>query len=381
MINIDDFKKKTAIVILAYADYESLELALATHSRFSVNKGVPIYILQNGRGSYDCERTYEVAKRYSYLFPRSIFVVDDIKPDLPYRSIKKLLSSKRLTSFEYIIKLDDDVMVLTDDWIDKLCKCYIDGKEKFNERFVYATPLINNNPYGFKKIIDNSEELASDYFSNVAIDHLIGGHADDNYSPYRVVMKNEIYGGGNGTIWRYGFIARWLHRKTTLNPDSYIKLSEKLGYELVDSKERYSINCILFEKNIWDRIDNGRESDEHMFHVYCLENQGMIQADLSIPMIHLSFFIQRNELRDMMDEIRSAYTDFLGLKFPISICSNRLIEIENRLRFMEKNKVKIIQEVKPKKKGSIFSRLYRCYKDNGFLYTIHHIVERIFGFN
>ena len=71
-----NIKKKLAIVILAYADYESLELALATHSKFSVNHGVPIFILQNGRGTYDCERTYAVAKRYQQLFPKIIKVID-----------------------------------------------------------------------------------------------------------------------------------------------------------------------------------------------------------------------------------------------------------------------------------------------------------------
>ena len=45
----ESVKSQTAIVVLAYADYESLELALASHAKFTVNSGLPIYILQNGR--------------------------------------------------------------------------------------------------------------------------------------------------------------------------------------------------------------------------------------------------------------------------------------------------------------------------------------------
>ena len=60
-------KNKTAIIILAYADFESLEIALACHARF-LDKESKIFILQNGRDTYDCERTYQVGKRYEELF-------------------------------------------------------------------------------------------------------------------------------------------------------------------------------------------------------------------------------------------------------------------------------------------------------------------------
>ena len=47
-MNLEQIKSKLAIVILAYSDYESLELALATHAKFSTQAGIKIYILQNG---------------------------------------------------------------------------------------------------------------------------------------------------------------------------------------------------------------------------------------------------------------------------------------------------------------------------------------------
>ena len=97
----NSIKNKTAIVILAYADFESLEIALACHARF-MDKDCKIFILQNGRGTYDCERTYNVAKRYETLYPNNIVVVDDIPPQKPYYAIRQLLNSARLKDFDYI---------------------------------------------------------------------------------------------------------------------------------------------------------------------------------------------------------------------------------------------------------------------------------------
>ncbi len=374
---IAELKKKLAIVILAYADYESLELALASHAKFSVESGVDIYILQNGRGSYDCERTYEVAKRYHYLYPDSIFVIDDIKPDIPFKSLKVLFGSKRFKKYDYIIKLDDDVMVLTSDWVDKLCACYIGGKDKYGDNFTYATSLVNNNPYGFKKIIENSKNLADEYFSKIARRHYVGPDFDDAFAPHTILPKEEIYSGANGTIWRYPFIARWLHEKTTLNPDWYINFSSKLKIEPVNNKERYSINCLLFEKKIWlnelTPVEPKSTDDEHLLHAYCLKYNKVILADLSIPMVHLFFFSQRNECRDMIDDLRKCYTDFLNLPFPITICNNRLIEIENRMRFLEK-----CQEKNTSRHGvGIVTKGARYVKDNGIKHTIKRISKRI----
>lgn len=44
---------KTAIVILSYADFESLEISLAMHAKYN-SHNADIFILQNGRGTYDC---------------------------------------------------------------------------------------------------------------------------------------------------------------------------------------------------------------------------------------------------------------------------------------------------------------------------------------
>lgn len=44
---------KTAIVILSYADFESLEISLSLHAKYN-SHNADIFILQNGRRTYDC---------------------------------------------------------------------------------------------------------------------------------------------------------------------------------------------------------------------------------------------------------------------------------------------------------------------------------------
>ncbi|MDO5776357.1 MAG: hypothetical protein Q4P22_07020 [Eubacteriales bacterium] len=377
---ITEFKKRLAIVILAFADYESLELALATHAKFSTDAGVDIYVLQNGRGTYDCERTYSVAKRYHYLYPDRIKVIDDIKPGTPFNSLRSLFNSQRFEKYDHIIKLDDDVMVLTPDWVDKLIDCYLSNKDRYGDRFAYATTLVNNNPFGFKQIIEHSPELAEEYFSKIARKQYIGwDKPTDPYSPHRLYPKDRIYSGANGTIWRYPYIARWLHNKTTMQPERYIEFAEGLEQKAVNNKERYSINCLLFEKKLWteeiSKVEPDSIDDEHLLHTYCLKYNKKIISDMSIPMIHLFFFSQREECKDMIDDLRACYTGFLELPFPISICSNRMIEIENRLRFLEQNGLPV--KTKSKAVRDRFNLLKKSFGERGFKNTITKIKKKL----
>lgn len=365
----DSIKSQTAVVILAFAEYESLELALATHAKYTVESDVPVYILQNGRGTYDTERTYSVGKRYENLYPGKIKVVNHIPPQKPYFAIKQLFHDEIFSKYKYIIKLDDDVMVLTPDWVDKLIDCYVQSYGQVDSDLAYVTSLVNNNPFGFKKIIESHKNLSREYFVQMARPHHVGISPDDSYNPYRVVSKETIYGGGFGTIWSLPYVARWLHEKTTMNPEQYVEFARELSVTEVNARERYSINCMLFNKDYWDAIDDGSSDDEHMSHVYCMLNKKRIFADLSIPMVHLAFYSQREELRDMIPGIRDVYTEYLSLPFPITICADRLIDIENRLRYIEKNSASTKtggNKVVKKLKGGV-----QCYKEHGFKYTFN----------
>lgn len=364
----DRIKEQTAILILAYADYESLELALATHAKYTVDSGLPIYILQNGRGTYDTERTYSVGKRYEALYPDSVKVITHIPAQVPYRAIKQLFHDSLFSKYKYIIKLDDDVMVLTPDWVDKLIDCYAQSHKEHGDDLAYVTSMINNNPYGFKMLIESCAELSKEYFERLARRHMIGSSSSDNYNPYRIIPKETVFGGGFGTIWQLPYLARWLHEKTTMRPEYYIGICQDYGITEVDSRERYSINCMLFNKELWDVIDSGGKDDEHMLHAYCMLNKKKIISELSVPMVHIAFYSQRNEIRDMIPQIREVYTEFLKLPFPIAMCGDRMIEIENRLRFMENNYTK-----NGRRGARKLLRLVRggikCYREHGFGYT------------
>lgn len=319
-----------------------------------------------------------MAKRYQQLFPKVIKVIDDIKPGIPYYSLKTLFNSEKFDEYDYIIKLDDDVLVLTDNWIDKLCTCYVLSKKKFGQELAYVTSLVNNNPYGFKKIIEYSNELSTEYFLHVAREHVVGPKQN------RIISKNMVESGANGTIWGYPYIARWLHAKTTMKPIEYIQFSQDLTYEEVNNNERYSINCMLFEKCFWEDIYNGENDDEHMCHVYCATLNKKIIADLSIPMVHLFFFSQRTECKDMLDSIKNIYINFLKLNFPITICADRLIELENRLRFLEtSNKIDnvMIKDLPYPSKKIIkwLINLHNCDFKHKFSHRIKRYLKKIIG--
>ncbi len=339
-MNID--KKKIAVVMLAYADFESTEIALAAYSKY-ITDDMQFYILQNGRDTYDCERTYRLGKRYEQLFPENIKVVDWIEPGNPYISIKTLLESEEFAQYDYICKVDDDVFPLHKDWLDKLIHCYEQSYEKYGDKLGYVTSLVNNNPWGFKETIEIFN-LQDEFFEKIARKHAVGFKGWEK-EPYKIIPSNEIYTGCAGTVWANPYISRWLHKNTTFFPEKFLLLTENLSYKEVNNKQRYSINCMLFKKDFWTHlIDNSMNDDEFMTFKYCCDNDLKIISDLSNPFIHLLFWIQREENRDLLPQIRTIYENFLNLQYPISVCPDKEYENENRLRFIENTYFKFIKE-------------------------------------
>ena len=141
-----------AVVMLACHDYEVLELALACHMAYAA-PGVPFFILQNCRGSYDAERTLAVARRYADLFPETVQVIDDIPPGDSYGSIAALLASPRLEGFDLVCKVDDEAFPIAPGWLDALVRAHEAATAESGERLGYVTPLINNNVWGFGQVL------------------------------------------------------------------------------------------------------------------------------------------------------------------------------------------------------------------------------------
>jgi hypothetical protein len=322
---------RTAVLMLACRDYEATELALACHMAY-LPEGVHFFILQNCRGTYDAERTLSVARRYEQLFPRTVTAVEDIQPDTPYRSISSLLASERFKGVDFVCKVDDDAFPLSAGWLDTLLETYRSAESESSREPAYVTPLINNNTWGFAEVL-GILGLREAYLRDAAMEHRIG--SGDTMNPFRILSKEEIFTGANGTVWAYPHIARWLHTNTTLQPDRFLSATKSLTPCDVPSKDRYSIGCILFRKSLWPLIDDGGIDDEHMMHQYCRRKRLRIVCARSVPFVHLAYFSQREENRDLVEVARTVYEQRLGLPFPIAMRQSRLLEIESRLRFLE----------------------------------------------
>jgi len=322
---------RIAILMLACSDYEALELSLACHGTF-MPKDTHFVILQNCRGTYDAERTLATARRFQRQYPDRVTIVDSIPPGAPYRTIAALLKSEIFADIDFVCKVDDDAFPIADGWLTKLKETYIsatiDGIEP-----AYVTPLINNNTWGFAEILEIMS-LRDEYITNIAKPHFVGcGSGGDN--PLRVIAKEDIFTGGHGTIWGSPHVARWIHEKTTMVPNVYIQATAGLAPKDISVADRYSIGCILFRKELWGLIDDGGDDDEHMFHQYCQTTGSRIVCARSVPFVHIAYFSQRDENRDIVPKARAVYEDYLNLPWPIAMRATRELEIEARLRWME----------------------------------------------
>ena len=333
-------KSRTAIVQLAYSDYESLEISLANYAKYFDDE-THFFILQNGRGTYDTERTYRVAKRYENLYPKNITVVDDIPPQAPYLALGQLFRDARLADFDYICKVDDDVFPMSADWFERLTALYQREFSRHGDNLGYVSALVNNNPFGFKQIISRNPEAAREYFAFVARDHRVGVREIDEYytKGLRFVPAREIDDDVQGTIWQLPYISRWLHEKTTLAPDKYVEMSK--NWPVVELRDkRYSINVMMFDKNFWRRIENNDApwptDDEFLSEIYCKKHNKYVAVDLANAFAHLFFFTQREENRDLIPRIRQLYEKRLGHPYRISLQPDRALEMADRARFTEK---------------------------------------------
>lgn len=334
---MNNILSKTAVVILSCKDYESLEISLPNYLEMTP-PDVHFFILQNGFGTYDKNRTLKVAQRISDLYPSRVTVVDWIPEDKPYKAIKNLLHDKKLDEFDYICKVDDDTFPVTKDWLNKLAASYKKNKEKYSDKMAFTFPLVNNNPWGFKRTIEIMG-LKREYDENIGRIHYGGFDSKDKdiqaYYPLKIYQKDEIFESGYGSVWRYPYMGRWIHEKTTLNADEWIESISQEPDVVFDNTIRYSINCMFFEKSYWDILDDGTNDDERAVHKSALEQKLVLIACQSIPFVHLFFFSQRDENKDLLNSIRNYYQKRLNVSYPISITQDKIFELENRIRYME----------------------------------------------
>jgi len=319
---------RVAIVMLACSDYESLEVSLACHAAY-LPAGVELFVLQNCRGTYDAERSRGVGQRYARLFPGRIHAVTGIKPTTPYHAIATLLASPRFAAYDLVCKVDDDAFPIAPGWLGALVDGLMAAEAAPGPPLAYATPLIVNNCWGFGEILQVMG-LEAAFAAEMGRAHLVGPPARRRIAP-----AGEVDRGGFGTIWDAPHLARWLHARTTLEPDRLLAATRGLSDVPVPGDARYSINCMLFRPALWARVDDGSGEDEHMLHRHCLRTGARISCVRSVPFVHIAYFPQREENRDLVATIRRVYEPRLCHPFPIATYPSRELELEARLRWME----------------------------------------------
>ena len=84
-----------------------------------------------------------------------------------------------------------------------------------------------------------------------------------------------------------------------------------------------------------NNINIGDYDDKHDCLIYCYNNDKKIISALNVPLVHLFFFTQREENKDLIPIIRDYYSKVINAPYPIAICEDKQLENENRLRHLE----------------------------------------------
>jgi len=329
---------KTCIVLLACNDYESTQLTVANLMERTPPQ-IPVFFLPNSMAdSFDAGQVKEIGTIYSKMFPGRLIYVNWVKPSFPYQAIGDLIYSKQLARFDYICKIDDDVFPITDNWIENLSACFVRHE---SPDLAYVTGLINNNPWGFAEIV-NAMGLEEEY-KKLLPQFTITGLNLKGYLKEEKIETPEIGRGGFGTVWHFPHLARWIHQKTTLQPDVYINYTKNLADKEINNQLRYSIGCMLFRKEEWAKVYNGSKNDEKMWHLYSQKNNKKIYSARNVPMVHLFFYNQRLFNKSLLPDVYEVYRKREGGKLPL-IWKNALLDkinyMEERMRNLESGKAR-----------------------------------------
>lgn len=289
----------TAVLLLTCNDFEAMEIVVDRILRTTPPQ-VPIYILSNCHGlpgasiCEDFARMTELAHygRVRWLNPR--------RRQPAYRGICEAI--ERGIDETYIVKFDDDAFPVTEGWLEALAETYA---RQDPDRIAYVTGMVNNNPYGFSRLI-RLPELAERYGQMMNHRHAAGAQVPQ-YADVHVCEPGEAHPGSYGTVWQFPQLARWIHEETTLQPERYASLVSDLGEVQFDPNLRYSINVMYFHRDLWAEIDGGGSDDEEMFHRYCARNDMQIVVRENIPFVHLYFGPQKRYLKDLLPQVRETY--------------------------------------------------------------------------
>ncbi len=295
MSMIDD----TAILLLTCNDFEAMEIVVDRLLRTTPVQ-VPIYILSNCPGlpgANVCADMSRMASQAHYGRVRCI-TPDQCQP--AYFGIRDGIAEH--INKTYIVKFDDDAFPVHEGWLEELIETY---ERQDPDRIAYVTGLVNNNPYGFSRLVQ-LPELKDKYRKMMGQRHVAGAQIAQ-YDDVRVVDAGEAHPGSHGSVWQLPQLARWIHEETTLQPERFKELVSGLGEVQFDPSARYSINVMLFHRDLWAAIDHGGIDDEEMLNIYCTKNDKQIVVRENTPFVHLYFGPQKQYLKDLLPLVRDTY--------------------------------------------------------------------------
>lgn len=289
----------TAVLLLTCTDFEAMEIVVDRLLRTTPEQ-VPIYILSNCSGLTGSDVCEDMARIASFANTGRVRWIAPRKRQPAYRGI--LQAIRKDISETYIVKFDDDVFPVRDGWLEALAETYA---RQDPERIAYVTGLVNNNPYGFSRLVQ-LPDLSETYAAMMDHPHAAGTEIPQ-YDSVQIFEPGEVHPGSHGTVWRLPQLARWIHEETTLQPERYAQMVAGLGETKFDSTVRYSINVMYFHRDLWAKIDDGTHDDEQLLHIYCTEHDKDIVVREDVPFVHLYFGPQKRYLRDLLPKVREVY--------------------------------------------------------------------------
>lgn len=289
----------TAILILTCNDFEALDITI-TQVLATTPKEVPIYLLSNCHGMPGAEICEDICRFTARQNYGRVHWLNPMKAQPAFFGIKDAIKDE--IDAEYILKLDDDAFPIKTGWLEALIETYA---AQDPDKIAYVSALVNNNPYGFYRLTQ-LPELQKTYKEIMDHAHLAGEYVP-GYQEFRIHPAGEVDPGGWGTVWQFPHLARWIHEETTLQPERFKALVKGLGPAEFDPSIRYSINVMLFQRDLWATVATGGVDDEEMLNVYCDTHKKSIIIREDIPFVHLYFGPQKRYLTDLLPKVRETY--------------------------------------------------------------------------
>lgn len=297
--------KNRILLLLAAYDYESLYIALESIDK-TVCEDEDIVIVLNGKRGIRSALVEETARDWAAKHPEHRHIVKPLSYGKePYYALTEVIDEfPLLKKTEFICKIDDDLIPLKKGWLDDLQDTYVE-KEKEYGQIGFVTSLINNNAWGFNKLLDIFDKR--DEYKSIMNFKSISGTGN--------VKAGEVADGYCGTVWQYPYLAKWIHSWTLLKIVSFINKTDSLPTEEIDINTHYSIGCLFFRRELWLKL-KGLEKDtvfdELMIHLHCKNEKLKKIAVMNQPMGHLFYYNQRQANCSLLPDVRKSLCQYWG---------------------------------------------------------------------